>query len=755
MEKLGIFLAITILVSLCGCLSQGPGPENVELRNASFQPNSLTVDTGTTVTWSNHNGTVETVTAKDGSFDSGDLTEGYEFRYTFLEPGTYYYYSKNNPAMQGEIIVNSSSPATALGATPAGPSAGGYTQPSSTINLMAKNIAFNLSVITVTAGSNVAVNFDNQDASVPHNFAVYETEAAQKTIFRGKIISGPAKIVYNFKAPAQPGTYFFRCDVHPTLMNGQFVVVPAGTSVGASQPSAPHSTNASQQAIPRVLASNASPAQVLRPSNVIINLTAKNIAFNKRTITVPAGANVTVNFDNQDANVPHNFAVYETEAAQQAIFQGKIISGPAKIVYNFKAPAQPGTYFFRCDVHPTLMKGQFVVQSFDSSAGALPPSSQAAQPTSSPVTPAAAEMNMQAAQERAMLVEIKKFTYNPNSITVPPGTSVIWRNLDPVSHTVTSSIGKFDSGVIEPGGNYSHRFQDPGKYAYHCTIHPNMTAQVVVANPVSEAAPANVDSSKVGVTDPLSASTAIVPVSTTSPQPSTKVIVDLLAKDMSFDKNKITVIAGSEVFINFVNLDVGVPHNFAVYTGSEATTDIFQGQIIVGPAQITYSFDAPVDDGIYFFRCDVHPKVMTGDFYVVSSDELSTAQAGPAPQSQSVLSMSGSASSANISTKNASLVGQKSVTVNLTAENIAFDKNTITVPAGASVTVNFDNRDSGVPHNFAVYDTEAAEKTIFQGKIVDGPAKITYTFMAPSQPGTYFFRCDIHPTTMKGQFIVE
>jgi len=624
MGKLGIFLAITILVSLCGCLSQGPGPENVELRNASFQPDSLTVDKGTTVTWNNHNGTVETVTAKDGSFDSGDLAEGYEFRYTFLEPGTYYYYSKNNPAMQGEIIVPAARPAPSPGATPAGSSASGYTQPSSTINLMAKNIAFNLSVITVTAGTNVTVNFDNQDASVPHNFAVYDTGAAQKTIFQGKIISGPAQTTYNFKAPAQPGTYFFRCDVHPTLMNGQFVVVPASTSVGASQPSAPHSTNASQQATPRVLASNASPAQVLQPSNVIINLTAKNIAFNKRTITVPAGANVTVNFDNQDANVPHNFAVYETEAAQQAIFQGKIISGPAKIVYNFKAPAKPGTYFFRCDVHPTSMKGQFVVQSADSSAGASLPSAQAAQPTASPVTPAAAEMNMQAAtQGQTMLVEIKKYTYNPNSIAVPPGTNVIWRNLDPVSHTVTSSIGKFDSGVIEPGENYSYIFQDPGKYAYYCTIHPNMTAQVVVANPVSEAAPANVDSSKVGVTDPLSASTAIVPVSTTSPQPSTKVIVDLLAKDMSFDKNKITVIAGSEVFINFVNLDVGVPHNFAVYTGSEATTDIFQGQIIVGPAKITYSFDAPVDVGIYFFRCDVHPKVMTGDFYVVSSDELS------------------------------------------------------------------------------------------------------------------------------------
>jgi plastocyanin len=93
--------------------------------------------------------------------------------------------------------------------------------------------------------------------------------------------------------------------------------------------------------------------------------------------------------------------------------------------------------------------------------------------------------------------------------------------------------------------------------------------------------------------------------------------------------------------------------------------------------------------------------------------------------------------------------------VDLTAENIAFDKSTITVPAGAQVTVNFNNRDSGVPHNFAVYETQAAENVIFQGKIITGPDRITYNFVAPDKPGTYFFRCDVHPTVMKGQFIVE
>jgi plastocyanin len=100
-------------------------------------------------------------------------------------------------------------------------------------------------------------------------------------------------------------------------------------------------------------------------------------------------------------------------------------------------------------------------------------------------------------------------------------------------------------------------------------------------------------------------------------------------------------------------------------------------------------------------------------------------------------------------------VGGTPVTINLTAQNMAFDKSTITVPAGASVTINFNNKDS-ITHNFSVYtDSSAAPPAIYQGQIITGPKTTTYTFTAPTTPGTYFFRCDIHPTLMTGKFIVQ
>jgi plastocyanin len=106
-------------------------------------------------------------------------------------------------------------------------------------------------------------------------------------------------------------------------------------------------------------------------------------------------------------------------------------------------------------------------------------------------------------------------------------------------------------------------------------------------------------------------------------------------------------------------------------------------------------------------------------------------------------------------TVNIASAADPSVTVDLTAQNISFDSTRIQVPAGASVTIKFTNRDNGIPHNFAVYESPAAKKSIFKGKNITGPDTITYTFTAPDKPGNYFFRCDVHPSRMTGTLVVQ
>lgn len=81
-------------------------------------------------------------------------------------------------------------------------------------------------------------------------------------------------------------------------------------------------------------------------------------------------------------------------------------------------------------------------------------------------------------------VFIQNMAFNPGSITITVNTTITWTNKDGVAHTVTSDTGLFDSGSIQPGGTYSHTFTTTGSFPYHCTIHPNMTADVKV-NPGS------------------------------------------------------------------------------------------------------------------------------------------------------------------------------------------------------------------------------------------------------------------------------
>ena len=81
-------------------------------------------------------------------------------------------------------------------------------------------------------------------------------------------------------------------------------------------------------------------------------------------------------------------------------------------------------------------------------------------------------------------VFIQSMAFNPSTITVTANTTITWTNKDAIAHTVTSDTGVFDSKTIPANGTFSYTFSTAGKYTYHCTIHPSMTASVVV-NPVS------------------------------------------------------------------------------------------------------------------------------------------------------------------------------------------------------------------------------------------------------------------------------
>lgn len=78
-------------------------------------------------------------------------------------------------------------------------------------------------------------------------------------------------------------------------------------------------------------------------------------------------------------------------------------------------------------------------------------------------------------------VKIDNFSFTPQTLTVPVGTTVTWVNQDDVPHTIVSSKGKtLKSPVLDTDQKFSYTFTKTGTYPYYCGIHPKMTAKVIV-----------------------------------------------------------------------------------------------------------------------------------------------------------------------------------------------------------------------------------------------------------------------------------
>jgi cytochrome c oxidase subunit 2 len=91
-----------------------------------------------------------------------------------------------------------------------------------------------------------------------------------------------------------------------------------------------------------------------------IAIAALNVAYDTSTLSAPADTPFQIEFDNQDANIPHNVAIHEGSPTGPEVFRGEVFPGPAKMTYDVPALAA-GNYGFICSVHPN-MAGTLTVQ---------------------------------------------------------------------------------------------------------------------------------------------------------------------------------------------------------------------------------------------------------------------------------------------------------------------------------------------------------------------------------------------------------
>ncbi len=225
------------------------------------------------------------------------------------------------------------------------------------------------------------------------------------------------------------------------------------TAFGFMGPGAQFFLNAQQNGTNSTSASNQTlPTAPVIPVEIPVNASIKgNPNFTPNTVTVPKGD--IIEWTNNDT-VPHTV----TSAPDGSVFDSSLIAA-GKTFSLDTSKLNATEYDYMCTVHP-FMTGKIVIT----------------QPVISNVTISKGASTQSAGQKY----------FDPASLPVKVGTTVIWTNQDAAAHTVTSGdptagpSGTFDSGLIKPGNTFKYTFSDAGTVSYFCSVHPWMTGKVIV-----------------------------------------------------------------------------------------------------------------------------------------------------------------------------------------------------------------------------------------------------------------------------------
>ena len=232
-----------------------------------------------------------------------------------------------------------------------------------------------------------------------------------------------------------PGSFPYACQIHPEMTG----VIRVRDETGV----VPETQTTAQEV----------PADA---TTVVI----ANLAFDPAAITVPTGT--TVAWTNDDA-VPHT--VTSTDGA----FDSGIFDPGGSFSFTF---SEPGSFAYVCQLHPQ-MQGTVTAEG-DAVASLSQASTTGGQIESSAP---------QAAAPGEAAVSIVDFSFEPATLDVAAGATVVWTNDGLAPHTVTGDFA--DSGVLEPGQTFSHTFAEPGEFSYVCAIHPQMAGTIRVSAAVA------------------------------------------------------------------------------------------------------------------------------------------------------------------------------------------------------------------------------------------------------------------------------
>ncbi len=532
-----------------------PAAGDVNIVDRSFQPASLTVGVGGTVTWANNDGDEHTVTANDGLFDSGIFGGGATYSRTFGSAGTYAYFCIIHPDMTGTITVVSDGGDPPPPPPPVDPPPAPEPPPPPPVagDVSIFDFGFTPGVLTVGLGS--SVTWSNTGAA-PHTVTDLGGTFDSGFVFGGDTYT---------RTFSTAGTYDYFCTLHPE-MTATVVVLGAG---GDPPPPAPPPVEPDP------------PPGTSPPPPVTGGVTIVDNAFTPASKTVSTGS--TVVWTNTGV-VPHTVT-----SSSGGFDSGFLFTGDT---YR-RTFSNPGTYDYVCTIHPG-MSGTITVTG--APTGDPPPEEGGPDP-GGPVPGGAAGPSS---------VSIVDNAFRPATLTVSAGQTIGWANNGALPHTVTSAAAGFDSGILSPGATFGVRLTTPGTYDYVCTLHPEMTGRLVVTEatePIEDPGGAVVVEAPEGAADGAGSDggTAVA-----EGEPNIRRTVQMI--DNAFQPATVTIEEGEAV--RWRN-DGAVPHTVTI-----------EGQFDSGFVDPGEDFIRVFEEaGVYDYICTIHPE-MVGSIKVVEAEAV-------------------------------------------------------------------------------------------------------------------------------------
>jgi len=321
----GLLLCFAAAAPMGMAAAQSSAQASNKIVNFEFTPTTMTVDVGTTITWTNTAERPHTVTDRGGTFDNL-IAPGTTATVSFTVPGTYHYFCRINPSkMNGTIVVNP-------GPQPAATNRIEAVDPA----LAGESLRFLPNTLTAQAGSTILfANVGGKPHTLTADDGSFDSGVVPPGAEGGRFAGTNATITV-----PKPGTYTFHCEIHPAVMKGTLTVTGNATP-GPAPPSA-------------------------APTTASVDMV--DFAFKPPQVSVAPGGKVT--WKNKGA-ASHTATFDDVSLDTNVVAPGNQA--------ELTAPDKPGSYSYRCNIHPAKMRGVLVVVGQNTND---PTRTQTAQPAS-------------------------------------------------------------------------------------------------------------------------------------------------------------------------------------------------------------------------------------------------------------------------------------------------------------------------------------------------------------------------------------